>query len=284
MSERARSIRRVARIGKRASLYAVIAAVSFTMLLPLLWMLSTSLKTYSETISGVIQWFPESRPRWDNFGEVFQRVNFSLSYFNSVYVAILVTTGQVVTSAMAGYAFSRLRWPGRDKVFLLYLATLMIPVTVTMLPNFVILKHLDWLDTYKALAVPAMFSAYGTFLCRQYMMGLPRDLEEAAMIDGCSHWGIFVNVIAPMSRPALTTLGILTFMGTWRNFVWPYIVTFSEDLRVLPLVLYAFQSDIKIEYNLVMAASFMMIVPTIVLFVIGQRFFVEGIRLGAVKG
>jgi len=288
MSETARAVkrskRRAARLVKRCFLYAVVGIVSFSMLLPLLWMLSTSLKTYSETISGQLRWRPEGTVRWDNYGEVFRRVNFGLSYFNSTFVAILVTLGQVATSAMAGYAFSRLRWPGRDKVFLLYLATLMIPVTVTMLPNFLVLKYLDWLDTYKALIIPATFTAYGTFLCRQYMMGLPRDLEEAAMMDGCGYRGVFVNVIVPMSRPALTTLAILSFMGTWRNFVWPFIVTFSEDLKVLPVILYAFQSFMKIEYNLVMAASFMMIVPMIVLFVIGQRFFVEGIKLGAVKG
>ena len=288
MSDSARSVRgsrrRPARVARRCFLYAVLVIVSFSMLLPLLWMLSTSLKTYSETISGHLKWRPEVGLRWDNYREVFRRVNFNLSYFNSVYVAVLVTSGQVVTSAMAGYAFSRLRWPGRNKVFLLYLATLMIPVTVTMLPNFLVLKYLNWLDTYKALIIPAMFSAYGTFLCRQYMMGLPKDLEEAAMIDGCGYRGIFVNVIVPMSRPALTTLAILTFMGAWRSFIWPFIVTFSEDLKVLPLILYAFQSLVKIEYNLVMAASFMMIVPMVVLFVIGQRVFVEGIRLGAVKG
>ena len=283
-AEVTRSTRRAARIAKRCLLYGILVIVSFSMLVPLFWMLSTSLKTYSETISGELKWLPEERVRWDNYGEVFRRVNFNLSYFNSVYVAILVTFGQVTTSAMAGYAFSRLHWPGRDKLFLLYLATLMIPVTVTMLPNFLVLKYLNWLDTYKALIIPAMFSAYGTFLCRQYMMGLPKDLEEAAMLDGCGYWRIFTNVIVPMSRPALTTLAILTFMGTWRNFVWPFIVTFSEDLKVLPLILYAFQSLVKIEYNLVMAASFMMIVPMIVLFVIGQRFFVEGIKLGAVKG
>ena len=288
MSETARAVRRpkrrAARVAKRCFLYAVLVIVSFSMLLPLLWMLSTSLKTYAETISGQLNWRPEGKMRWDNYAEVFRRVNFNLSYFNSTFVAIAVTLGQVITSAMAGYAFSRLRWPGRDKMFLLYLATLMIPVTVTMLPNFVVLKYLNWLDTYKALIIPATFTAYGTFLCRQYMMGLPRDLEEAAMMDGCGYRGVFVNVIVPMSRPALTTLAILSFMGTWRNFVWPFIVTFSEDLKVLPVILYAFQSFMKIEYNLVMAASFMMIVPMIVLFVIGQRFFVEGIKLGAVKG
>ncbi len=276
--------RRTVTVARTAVLYLILVTVAFTMLLPLLWMLSTSLKTYSDSISSALQWIPRGGPQWDNYLEVFRRVNFNRSYFNSVFVAVVVTVGQVATSAMAGYAFSRLYWPGRDKVFLLYLATLMIPVTVTMLPNFVILKHLNWLDSYKALIIPLMFSAYGTFLCRQFMLGLPRSLEESAMIDGCGHFRIFVNVVVPLSTPVLTTLAILTFMGTWQNFVWPLISTFSQDLRVLPVTLNAFQSEIKIEYNLIMAAATMMIVPLIALFVIGQRFFIEGIRLGAIKG
>jgi multiple sugar transport system permease protein len=276
--------RRTVTVARTAVLYLILVTVAFTMLLPLLWMLSTSLKTYSDSMSSALQWIPRGGPQWDNYLEVFRRVNFNRSYFNSVFVAVVVTVGQVATSAMAGYAFSRLYWPGRDKVFLLYLATLMIPVTVTMLPNFVILKHLNWLDSYKALIIPLMFSAYGTFLCRQFMLGLPRSLEESAMIDGCGHFRIFVNVVVPLSTPVLTTLAILTFMGTWQNFVWPLISTFSQDLRVLPVTLNAFQSEIKIEYNLIMAAATMMIVPLIALFVIGQRFFIEGIRLGAIKG
>jgi multiple sugar transport system permease protein len=248
-------------------------------------MLSTSLKSESEVVTAGLQLIPE-RIRWSNYQELFtrDRTNFNLNYWNSAFVSIAVTVGQVLTSAMAGYAFSRLRWPGRDAVFLAYLATLMIPVTVTMLPNFVILRTLDWLDSYKALTLPLMFSAYGTFLCRQFMLGIPRDLEEAAMMDGCGHFRIFVHVILPLSVPVLTTLAILTFMGVWRNFVWPLIVTFSEDLWVLPLALWGFQSQFNVEYNYLMAASLLMILPLLVLFVMGQRFFVEGIRLGAVKG
>jgi ABC-type glycerol-3-phosphate transport system permease component len=190
----------------------------------------------------------------------------------------------VFTSALAGYAFSRLEWPGRDKIFLAYLGTLMIPVTVTMLPNFIILRQLNWLDSYQALTIPAMFTAYGTFLCRQFMMGLPRDLEEAAIIDGCNFFQIFAYIILPLCTPVLTTLSILTFMGTWRSFAWPLVVTYSEDLRVLPLALFAFQGARKIEYNLLMAASLMMIIPTLLLFIFGQKFFVKGIRMGGVKG
>lgn len=265
--------------------FNVLIVVALTMLLPLVWMLSTSLKSQSDALRPGLHLIPE-RVRWSNYPDLFtmDRTNFNLNYWNSAFTSVVVTVGQVLTSAMAGYAFSRLRWPGRDTVFLAYLATLMIPVTVTMLPNFLILRALDWLDTYKALTLPLMFTAYGTFLCRQFMLGIPRDLEEAAMMDGCGHFRIFVHVIIPLSTPVLTTLAILTFMGVWRNFVWPLIVTFSEDLWVLPRALFGFQSQFNVEYNYLMAASLLMILPLLVIFVLGQRFFIEGIRLGAVKG
>jgi len=268
---------------KKIVLYTVLSAVALFSLVPLLWMMSTSLKSDAETLSATVEWLPHIF-HWENFTKVFERTNFNLNYWNSVFVALIVTTGQVFTSALAGYAFSRLEWPGRDKIFLAYLGTLMIPVTVTMLPNFIILRQLNWLDSYQALTIPAMFTAYGTFLCRQFMMGLPRDLEEAAIIDGCNFFQIFSYIILPLCTPVLTTLSILTFMGTWRSFAWPLVVTYSEDLRVMPLALFAFQGARKIEYNLLMAASLMMIIPTLLLFIFGQRFFVKGIRLGGVKG
>ncbi len=268
---------------KKIILYTVLSLVALFSLIPLLWMMSTSLKSDAETLSATVEWLPHIF-HWENFTEVFKRTNFNLNYWNSVFVALLVTSGQVFTSALAGYAFSRLEWPGRDKVFLAYLGTLMIPVTVTMLPNFIILRQLNWLDSYQALTIPAMFTAYGTFLCRQFMMGLPRDLEEAAIIDGCNFFQIFSHIILPLCTPVLTTLSILTFMGTWRSFAWPLVVTYSEDLRVLPLALFAFQGARKVEYNLLMAASLMMIIPTLLLFIFGQRFFVKGIRMGGVKG
>ena len=270
-------------IYKKRILYFILSVVAFFSLVPLLWMFSTSLKADSETLSATIQWIPHIL-HWENFLKVFERTNFNLNYWNSVFVALLVTSGQVLTSAFAGYAFSRLEWPGRDKVFLAYLGTLMIPVTVTMLPNFIILRQLNWLDSYQALIIPAMFTAYGTFLSRQFMMGLPRELEEAALIDGCNHTQTFFSIILPLCTPLLTTLSILTFMGTWRSFAWPLVVTYSEDLRVLPLALYTFQGARKIEYNLLMAASLMMIIPTLLLYIFGQRFFVKGIRMGGVKG
>jgi multiple sugar transport system permease protein len=185
---------------KKIVLYTVLSAVALFSLVPLLWMMSTSLKSDAETLSATVEWLPHIF-HWENFTKVFERTNFNLNYWNSVFVALIVTTGQVFTSALAGYAFSRLEWPGRDKIFLAYLGTLMIPVTVTMLPNFIILRQLNWLDSYQALTIPAMFTAYGTFLCRQFMMGLPRDLEEAAIIDGCNFFQIFAYIILPLCTP-----------------------------------------------------------------------------------
>ncbi|NKB67414.1 MAG: ABC transporter permease subunit [Candidatus Latescibacteria bacterium] len=209
---------------------------------------------------------------------------FSLYGWNSLFVAVCVMVGQVLTSAMAGFAFARIEWKGRDSVFLLYLATLMVPGIVTLLPNYVILQFLGWLDSYQALIVPAMFTAFGTFMMRQFMMGLPKGLEEAGEIDGASIWKVFWSIVMPLSKPALITLSIFSFMGTWQSFTWPLIVTHSEHMRVLPVALRYFDSSQGTNYSLLMTGSVVMMLPMIVLFIFGQRFFVRGIQLGGIKG
>lgn len=211
-------------------------------------------------------------------------IKFSLFGWNSLLVAVCVMAGQVLSSAMAGFAFARLDWRGRESVFLLYLATLMVPGVVTLLPNYVILQNLGWLDSFKALIIPAMFTAFGTFMMRQFMLGLPKGLEEAAQIDGASLWKVFWTIVMPLSKPALITLAIFSFMGTWQSFTWPLIVTHSEELRVLPVALRYFDSSQGTTYSLLMTGSVLMMLPMIVLFVFGQRFFVRGIQLGALKG
>jgi multiple sugar transport system permease protein len=233
-----------------------------------------------------VQKISESRFMWSNYIRVLgdTDIKFSLYGWNSLFVAVCVMVGQVVTSAMAGFAFARLEWRGRDAIFLLYLATLMVPGVVTLLPNYVILKSLGWLDSFQALIVPAMFTAFGTFMMRQFMMGLPRGLEEAAEIDGANLWKTFWTIIMPLSKPALITLSIFSFMGTWQSFTWPLIVTHSEHMRVLPVALRYFDSSQGTNYSLLMTGSVLMMLPMIVLFVFGQRFFVRGIQLGALKG
>lgn len=223
-------------------------------------------------------WHPE------NYAAVFQQVPFARYYFNSVFIAAWVTFLTCLTSAMAAFAFSRMRWPGRDRVFQLYLATMMIPGVVTMIPNYTLMVQLHLLDSYAGLIIPAAFSAFGTFLLRQFMMTVPAALDEAAEIDGATPWQIFWDVIAPMARPGLITLAIFTFMGNYGSFFWPLILIKSEHLRTLPIGMLFFDTNYGRQTNLIMAASVMNIIPLIILFVTSQKFLVKGIQMGAVKG
>lgn len=252
---------------------------------------------------------------WHNFADVWHKVNFLRYYLNSLIVGLVVTLGQVFTSACAAYAFARLRWPGRDRIFFAYLATMMVPSAVTLIPNFALMKEIpEWLqhllpfvnwmdfrylgttpgasqvgrlvglDSYFALIVPNLFTAYGVFLLRQFLLSIPRELDEAARMDGATHWQIFRQVILPLSKPGLITLAIFSFMGSWSNLLWPIIVTNLEQLRTLPLGLMIFQQQSGVQWHYVMAGSLLMLLPVIIIFLLGQRYFVRGIVTGAVKG
>jgi multiple sugar transport system permease protein len=213
-------------------------------------------------------------------------VPFALFYLNSLFVCAAVTAAQVATSALAAYAFSRLRFPGREKIFFSYLATMMIPGSVTLIPVFVLMRVFGWIDTYKALIIPAAFSAYGTFLLRQFFMTIPRDLEDAAKIDGCSHWSIFVRVILPLSKTALATLTVFVALGNWVSFMWPLLVTNSAAKRTLPVGLAYFQELYQYaqpDWGLLMAGSLITTVPVMIIFLFSQKFFVEGIKLQGMK-
>lgn len=249
-------------------------------------------------------------PRWENYPEAWRAypfLSFGRAYLNSLVVAGLVTLGQVVTCALAAFAFARLRFPGRDALFFAYLATMMVPGAVTIIPTFVLLKNLpvalnglfgtEWfsrelafggtlcgIDSYFALIAPRCFSAYGTFMLRQYFLSIPRELEEAAWLDGCGALGILRHVVLPLSKPALATLSIFTFMWAWGDFFWPLIVTQSDEIKTLPLLLQSFQGQYGARWNLLMAASIMGLLPMLAVFLLGQRQFIEGIKLGAVKG
>ncbi len=273
----------------KSAIYAFLIAGGVTMVIPFVWMLSTSLKPYSSVFIFHIkdtQWFP-SPVYWKNYIDVWKVVPFARFYANSVFIVICLTFGQVATSAGAAYAFSRLRFPGRDKIFFAYLATMMIPGSVTMIPVFALMRAFGWIDTYKALIIPAIFSAYGTFLLRQFFMTIPRDLEDAAKIDGCSLWGIFWRVIMPLSHTAIATLTIFVSLGNWVSFMWPLLVTNSIEKRTLPVGLAYFQELYQYaqpDWGLLMAGSLVTMVPVIIIFLFNQRFFVEGIKLTGMKG
>lgn len=288
-------------------IYAILLLVLSGMVVPLVWTLLTSFKYNVDVTLG---WIP---PRWttDNYVGVFHAFSFLRYYANSLVIATAVTAVQVATSALAAYAFARLQFRGRDVLFLGYLSTMMIPADVLMIPQFVLMKkipeflnavlstdffsgflylgshyigHPVGLDSFFALIVPGCFSAYGTFMLRQFLLGISREIEEAALIDGCSAWGVFWHVVVPLSKPALGALAIFTFLGRWRAFLWPLIMTDSDSMMVLPVGL-AKLSDLYVnDYGLICAGSVLMLLPMIAVFVFFQRWFISGIQLGAVKG
>jgi ABC-type glycerol-3-phosphate transport system permease component len=267
--------------------HALLIAVAAVMMLPFAWMVLASFKSLGEIEAGSF-WPTVWRP--ENYRNVFRdpmiasRINFARYYFNSLFVAAWVTFLTCFTSALAAFAFSRLRWRGRDTVFLLYLATLMVPGVVTMIPNFAMMVKLQLLDTYAGLIVPASFSAFGVFLLRQFMLTIPTSLDEAAAIDGASKWRVFWDVIMPLARPGLITLAILAFLGNYGALFWPLVVVKSAHLRTLPTGMLYFDTNYGRQTNLLMAGSVMATIPPLILFIIGQKFLVKGIQLGAVKG
>ena len=261
--------------------YVVLAALALTMLSPFLWMVLGSFKPLHEVEN--LNPIPATW-QFSNYIKVFQNIPFHRYYFNSIFVAAWVTFLQCLTSAMAAYAFSRLRWRGRDTVFTLYLGTLMIPGVVTMIPNYAVMVKMHLLDSYLGLIIPASFTAFGTFLLRQFMFTIHPSLDESAAIDGANHWHIFWDIIMPIARPGLITLAIFAFIGNYGSFFWPLVLIKSEHLRTLPIGMLYFDTFYWRQTNLIMAASVMNIIPLIILFVVLQRFIVRGIQFGAIKG
>ena len=271
----------------KANAYLFLTLCAVTMILPFFWMVSTSLKELEAIFIQPKSWAQMFIPTtfvWQNYLKAFQVVPFAKFYFNSIFVAACVTAGQVTTSAFAAYAFARLQFPGRDKIFFGYLATLMIPISVYMIPVFILMRLFNWIDSYKALIIPMMFSAYGTFMLRQFFMTLPRDLEDAAKIDGCGYFAIFWKIILPLSKPALATITIFTFITNWGSFLWPLIVTNTMEMRTLPIGLESFMSLYSTDWHLLMAGSVMAMLPIVLLFLFNQRYFIEGIKLTGIKG
>lgn len=271
--------------------HLLLVVLSLMMVLPFIWMVLTSLKPLDEV--GLESWLPTDF-QWENYAVLFgiggdqseqaQGITYGRWYWNSVFVASCVTYLQVVTSALAAFSFSRLSWFGRDKVFFMYLGTMMLPGLVMMIPNYQIMISLGLVDTYWGLILPAAFSAFGTFLLRQFMFTIPQSLDEAALIDGASKWRLFWDVILPLSRPGLITLTIFTFIGNFHSFFWPLVMLKSTHRYTLPVGLLYFDSSQGQQTNVLMAAITLSVVPMLILFVLLQKYLVKGIQLGAVKG
>ena len=262
-------------------LHGFMVVLSLMMIMPFMWMMLTSFKTLTEV--GDPNWLPATF-QWRNYLEVFHVIPFFRFMSNSLVVAGWVTLLQVITSSMAAFSFSRLEWPGRDRIFFLYLGTMMLPGLVMLIPNFENMVKFGLVDSYLGLILPAAFSAFGTFLLRQFMMGIPKALDEAAEIDGATKWQLFWNVIMPLSRPGMITLAIFTFIGNFQSFFWPLVMTKSVDKYTLPVGLLFFDSERGQATHLLMAGVTMSVVPLIIVFVLLQRQLISGIQLGGVKG
>lgn len=253
------------------------------MLMPFIWMVATSLKD----TGAVFEYPPSFLPRplvWENYRDIFEVLPFARFFLNSLFVASAVTLLQLVTCSMAAYAFARLRFPGRDALFLGYLGTLMIPAQVVIIPNFILLRYLGWIDSYQALILPAAFSAFGTFLLRQYFLTIPRELEDAAVVDGASHVQIYWRVILPLSGPALSALAIFTFLFNWNSFLYPLVVTNSTAMSTLTVGLNTLQGQYNTAWTLLMAGSVIALLPVLTVFVFAQRYFIKGITLTGIGG
>jgi multiple sugar transport system permease protein len=266
--------------------YVGLTLGSIVMVAPFAWMLSTALKPPSEAFAYPPQWLP-SRVTFENFQRVWTAVPFGRYIFNSLFVALSVMLLDLITASLAAYAFARMQFPGRDRLFLLYLATLMIPGQVTVIPNFIVMRYLGWLDTYAALIIPHAFTAFGTFLLRQSFLAMPRELEEAAKMDGAGHLGIYWRIILPLAGPALATLAILSFQGSYNSFFWPLVVISSDTMWTIPLALRLFTGNAGMyatDWWLVMAGASIAVTPMLIIFMAAQKYFVRGIVLTGMGG
>jgi multiple sugar transport system permease protein len=254
------------------------------MALPFWIMIVTSLARPEAVFQTPPSFWPDA-PQWENYVRLFQTALIGLYFFNSVFVSVVTTIGHVLLSAMAGYAFSRMRFPAKNAIFFLFLMTLMVPPQVNIVPLFFLMKSFHWLDTYWALIVPGLSGAFGVFMLRQWFNGLPKELEEAARMDGCNPWQIFLQVALPLATPALAALAIFVFINSWNSFMWPLIATNSESMRTLPVGIAALKGSFRdtTDWTMLMAAATLSILPVTVVFLLGQKHFMKGILAGSVK-
>jgi multiple sugar transport system permease protein len=270
--------------------YLILIVGALMMAFPFIWMVSTSLKTREETIALEPHFWPESAQfanyadAWQEAGTGSSGASFSRYFLNSVLVALCVTAGVLFTSILAGYAFANMEFFGKRVVFLVFLSTMMIPFEVVLVPNFRTISAMNLYDTYPALIVPWLANVFSIFILRQFFMGVPRDFYDAARIDGCGHWRYLWHVAVPAVMPGIATVTLFTFLGSWNAFLWPLLVTDSPKLRVVQVGLSVLTGEESTNYNILMAASAIVIAPIVVLYFVLQRKFIEGVSNAGIKG
>ncbi|UYZ09772.1 carbohydrate ABC transporter permease [Agrobacterium salinitolerans] len=264
-------------------IYLTVIVVTIVMLLPFAWMLSASLKLSRDVFAFPIEWIP-SQPRWENYVEIWTKIPLALFIYNTSKLTIIVTLLQLLTSSFAAYAFAKLHFPYKNTLFLGYIATIAMPWQVYMVPQFLLMREFGLNNTHLALIFLQAFTAFGVFLMRQFYMSIPNDLCEAARIDGMNEYQIWAKIMLPLSKPALSTLTIFTFVTTWNDFLGPMIYLTKTELKTIQIGLRMFISQYSAEYGLIMAASVVALIPVLVVFLALQRFFVEGVASTGLKG
>lgn len=264
-------------------IYIMLVALTILMLIPFVWMVSASLQLNKDVFKYPFEWIP-SKPVWQNYIDIWTKIPLATFVFNTTKLTVIITFLQLFTSSFAAYAFSKLDFKFKDVLFLSYIATIAIPWQVYMVPQFIMMRGLHLNDTHFSLILLQAFSAFGVFLMRQFYMSIPNSLMEAARIDGYSEYKIYANIMLPLSKPALSTLTIFTFVTVWNDFMGPLIYLNSEKLKTIQVGLRMFISQYSAEYSLIMAASLISLIPVLIIFISLQRFFVEGVAATGIKG
>ncbi|RVX47635.1 carbohydrate ABC transporter membrane protein 2 (CUT1 family) [Nonomuraea polychroma] len=268
---------------RKALAYLSLTVVTLLVLVPFAWMLSSSLKRDNEVFAIPIQWIPEEL-RWSNFVDIWERIPLLTYLGNSAFLSMTITLLQVLTGSFAAYGFSKVRFPGRDALFLAYIATIAVPWQAYMVPQYIMMQQAELTNTYWAIILLQAFGAFGVFLMRQYYMSIPDDLCEAARIDGLSEYGIYWRIILPLSKPALASLALLTFVNTWNDYMGPFIYLSDNELWTVQLGLRSFVGQYDADYAMMMTGAVVSVLPILVIFLLGQRYFIRGIATSGLKG
>jgi multiple sugar transport system permease protein len=262
--------------------YPLLLVVIFIALLPFYWMIASSFKTPANIFAYPLQWIPNP-VNWQSYPTAWESQDFTRYFLNSTFVAVAITAGNLLFASLAGYSLAKFRYKGRNLLFLLILSTMMLPLEVTMVPLFLLIKQLDWQNSYQGLIVPFLVEGFGVFLMRQYLLGIPKDLIEAARIDGASELRIYAQVVMPLCKPALAALGVFTFREAWDMYIWPLIIISKDSLRPLPLGISLFMGENGTNWDQLMAVAAIGTLPMILLFFFLQRSFIQGIAITGLK-
>lgn len=264
-------------------IYGLLFMLAILILIPFFWMISSSLKTSQDVFSVPMRWLPEKMV-WKNFSDIWTKIPLLTFFKNSFKLAIIITLLQVITSSFAAYPFAKMNFPGKDIIFLCYVATIAVPWQVYMIPQFILVRKMHLADTHLSLILMQAFTAFGVFLIRQAYLGVPKELSEAARIDGLSEFGIYSKIMLPLSKPAIATLIIFSFVNVWNDYMGPMIYLNSSELKTIQLGLRMFITQYSADYNLIMAAALISLIPVGALFLSMQRFFIEGVATSGLKG